>query len=175
VGENNSVSFALELLQLFCKINTSSPWTSKVYARAYHRLIWRFLGRITNDPIVGRLTRSLPLSRRRGPPVHVARAPARLDSVNSESLRSRHSRLTAAPPSLRRSVARDRTRWKTRAHLDAATSIFHSRCARQLVQPREAEQFWMVHIRNRKPCDAVQVIELGLGLDRSNSSAGESR
>src|SRR5205823_10062727 len=86
MGENNSVSFALELLQLFCKINTSSPWTSKVYARAYHRLIWRFLGRITNDPIVGRLTRSLPLSRPRGPPVHVARAPARLDSVNSESI-----------------------------------------------------------------------------------------
>ena len=55
MGENNSVPFALELLQLLCKINTSSPWAAKVYAGAYHRLIWRFLGRITNDAIVGRL------------------------------------------------------------------------------------------------------------------------
>src|SRR5207244_2491997 len=39
--ENNSVSLALELLQLFCKNNTSPPWTAKVYTRSYHRLIWR--------------------------------------------------------------------------------------------------------------------------------------
>jgi hypothetical protein len=44
--ENNSVPFALKLLQRFCKINTRQPWTAKVYTGTYHRLIWRFSGEL---------------------------------------------------------------------------------------------------------------------------------
>ena len=45
----------------------------------------------------------------------------------------------------------------------SATSTIHSRRARRLVLPREAERFSTAHTRNRKPCDAAQVNRAGIG------------
>src|ERR1041384_7514931 len=57
--ENNSISLALELVQLFCKTNPSPQRPPKVYTRAYHRLIWRFWSELQTVRVATALRRSV--------------------------------------------------------------------------------------------------------------------
>src|ERR1044072_4021911 len=117
--ENNSISLALELVQLFCKTNPSPQRPPKVYTRAYHRLIWRFWSELQTVRVATAL-------RRRVFPAKVGEAPRRIETA------------TAFCAS-RRLVARDQTRWKTKAHLGVAASIFHWHCALRPVWARAGE------------------------------------
>src|ERR1044072_1644165 len=153
--ENNSISLALELVQLFCKTNPSPERPPKVYTRAYHRLIWRFWSELQTVRVATALRRSVF-------PVKVGEAPRRIETA------------TAFCAS-RRLVARDQTRWKTKAHLGVAASIFHWQCGRRPVRPRPAERFAKARIRNRKPCDAERSSGLGLAPHRLDSFQAEWR
>src|SRR5205823_5418692 len=78
-----------------------------------------------------------------------------------------------APCASLRLVARNRTRWKTIAHLDVAASMSRSRCGLRPARLRAATRFSKAHIRNRRPYDAGRSSVRGAALDRSDSFQGE--
>src|SRR6266516_447859 len=115
--EDDRVALALELFQLFRKINASPPnaFGAEIYPSTYHQLIWRFWAELQ---------------------MWLVKA-----FVPNTTATNTAAATTLAPRASPPPVLRDRTKWKKRAPLDAVTSAIHWHHAHQLRWLRELKTF----------------------------------